>query len=291
MRFVSALANRLGNRACNQDRCKIVDRNAAVLLTLADGMGGHARGELAAQALVDSVEKSFREQSLPIADPETFLQQAFQRAQADILAEGLRQPEAVYPRTTAVVCLVQHNRAWWAHLGDSRLYWMRSGQLLTRTRDHTYVEELVRSGALGALEAQSHPMRHYVTQCLGGPQEAPKAGLGAATELQIGDLLLLCSDGFWGALDEDTFLSRLADPDLDGALQALASEAERLRYPNSDNISAVCLRLLATQEVCLECDDGEHADLPHAPAGDPLDHAIANIKAAIRHYRHEFDDD
>ncbi len=291
MRFVTAIANRLGNRACNQDRCKIVDRGSAVLLSLADGMGGHARGELAAQALVDSVEASFRDQTLPITDPEAFLRQAFARAQDDIVAEGLRQAEAVYPRTTAVVCLLQHNSAWWAHLGDSRLYWLRNGKVVARTRDHTYVEELVRSGAIAETEAQSHPMRNYVTQCLGGPQAAPKPTLGAATELQIGDLLLLCSDGFWGGLDGTTSLRRLEETDLDAGVQALASDAERLRYPNSDNVSAVCLRLLATQEVALDHDREPEPTAAAHPAGNPLDRAIASIKDAIRNYRHELDDD
>lgn len=289
MHFEAALANRLGNRSCNQDRSRVVDRGHAVLLALADGMGGHARGELAAQALVDSVEASFREQPLPIAEPERFLEQAFLRAHADILATGLRQPEPVYPRTTAVVCLLQHNRAWWAHLGDSRLYWLRDGKVLGRTRDHTYVEELVRRRALREREAQSHPMRNYVTQCLGGPQEPRRPALGGAAELQIGDQILLCSDGFWGALSE-TALLQLGDGELDATLQELASEAERSTYPNSDNVSAVTLRLLAAQEVCLDSGDGVEQEPPEALDTDPLDHAIASIEAAIRHYRHELDE-
>ncbi len=291
MRFDTAIANRLGDRACNQDRCKIVERGSAVLLSLADGMGGHARGELAAQALVDSVEANFRDQTLPIADPEAFLRQAFARAQDDIVAAGLRQTEAVYPRTTAVVCLVQHNCAWWAHLGDSRLYWLRNGKVIARTRDHTYVEELVRSGAIAEAEAQYHPMRNYVTQCLGGPQAALKPTLGAATELQIGDLLLLCSDGFWGGLGDDATLQRLGEPDLDASVQALASDAERLRYPNSDNVSAVCLRLLATQEVVLDHDREPYPTTATDPDGNPLDQAIASIEDAIRNYRHELDEE
>lgn len=289
MRYVTALANRLGNRACNQDRARIVERGPAVLLALADGMGGHARGELAAQALVDSLERSFHDQTLPIADPATFLQQACARAHEDILAVGLRQDEPVYPRTTAVIGLLQHNRVWWAHLGDSRLYWIRDGRLLARTRDHTYVEELLRRRAIDEQAAQSHPMRNYVTQCLGGPQEAARPTLGEPVDLQIGDQLLLCSDGFWGALEEDELLQRLNAPELDDALQQLADAAERNAYPNSDNVSAIALRLLAAQEVNLE-PEVAHTGRPGA-AGDNLDDAIASIKAAIHHYRHELDDD
>lgn len=290
MRYETALANRLGNRACNQDRARIVERGSALLLVLGDGMGGHARGELAAQALVDSVQASFHDQDLPISEPQAFLEQACVRAHEEILALGLRQPEPVYPRTTAVICLLQHNRMWWAHLGDSRLYWIRDGRLLARTRDHTYVEELLRRRAIDERAAQSHPMRNYVTQCLGGPQEPLRPTVSAPAELQIGDQLLLCSDGFWGALDQDTLLQGLgADQDLDGALQQLADAAERNAYPNSDNVSAVAFRLLAAQEVALETDGPgtEHED----GAPEDLDDAIASIKAAIHRYRHELDED
>lgn len=290
MRYVAALANRLGNRTCNQDRARIIERGSAVLLALGDGMGGHARGELASQALMDSLQSTFHEQELPIADPQHFLQQACARAHEEILALGLRQTEPVYPRTTAVVCLLQHNRAWWAHLGDSRLYWVRDGRVLARTRDHTYVEELLRRNAIDEQAAQAHPMRNYVTQCLGGPQEPARASLGEPGDLQIGDQLLLCSDGFWGALNEADWLQRLAEPDLDAALQSLADAAERNAYPNSDNVSALALRLLAAQEVDLEPDDRE-LEAESGQPRDDLDHAIASIKAAIHRYRHEFDDD
>ena len=290
MRYVTALANRLGNRATNQDRARIVERGSALLLVLADGMGGHARGELAAQALIDSLQASFHEQDLPIADPQGFLQQAFARAHQEILALGLRQAQPVYPRTTAVACLLQHNRAWSAHLGDSRLYWIRDGRLLTRTRDHTYVEELLRSRAIDEQAAQCHPMRNYVTQCLGGPQDPSRPTLGDPGDLQIGDQLLLCSDGFWGPLQEPELLRQLGETDLEAALQRLADDAERNAYPNSDNVSAVALRLLAAQEVCLEPDGGTDPDLPQADTVHELDDAIASIKAAIQHYRHELDD-
>lgn len=290
MRYVAALVNRLGNRACNQDRARIIERGSAVLLVLADGMGGHARGELAAQALIDSLQASFHERDLPIADPPGFLHQAFARAHEEILALGLRQAQPVYPRTTAVACLVQHNRVWWAHLGDSRLYWIRDGRLLARTRDHTYVEELLRRRAIDERAAQSHPMRNYVTQCLGGPQEPSRPTLGEPGDLQIGDQLLLCSDGFWGPLQEPELLRQLGATDLEAALQRLADDAERNAYPNSDNVSAIALRLLAAQEVCLEpaCDDDP--ERPPKDSGHELDDAIANIKAAIHRYRHELDE-
>lgn len=289
MRVVTAVANRLGNRACNQDRCRVVERAGAVLLALADGMGGHARGELAAQVLVDSVETAFEREPLPVAQPARFLATACAHAHDAIVTAGLQLPEPVYPRTTAVLCLVQNNRAWWAHIGDSRLYLLRNGEVLTRTRDHTYIEDLLRHRAIPESEAAGHPMRNCVTQCLGGPRPAPAPTVATEMPLQVGDVLVLCSDGLWGTVDEARLRRLTAADDLEGAVNELADAAERAGYPNCDNVSLVALRLLADQEVDLETTqefpDPEHGRDPHR-----LEDAIDCIRDAIRRYRDELDD-
>ena len=107
MRYDTGMANRLGNRSNNQDRCTILERDNSVLLLLADGMGGHQRGELAAQELVDSISKSFRHQQLPIENPASFLETAITKAHYDIAACGTRLDPPVYPRTTCVACLTR----------------------------------------------------------------------------------------------------------------------------------------------------------------------------------------
>jgi serine/threonine protein phosphatase PrpC len=102
------------------------------------------------------------------------------------------------------VCIVQDNTAWWAHVGDSRVYHLRAGQLVTRTRDHSHVELLLQEGLISAQQAQNHPMRNYVETCLGGDPMLPEMRIGRCVKLQAGDTLLVCTDGFWSnLLDED----------------------------------------------------------------------------------------
>lgn len=293
MRHEIGTASRLGNRAVNQDRCAALVRRGVVLLLLADGMGGHARGELAAQGFIDSMTGAFDRQDLPVEDPTGFLRQSITTAHADIVALGLDEQPPIYPRTTAVACLVQDGRAWWAHVGDSRVYLMRGGQVLTRTRDHTYVEELFQSRAITESEMATHPMRNYVTYCLGGPQEAPSAAVAPAIDLQPDDVLLLCSDGLWSGLDEAQMLAALSAETLQQAVDTMADAADRATYPNSDNISVISLRLQADLQVDPAESQTRLSSAPPetASASEQLDEAIDSIHDALREYRHELDAD
>jgi serine/threonine protein phosphatase PrpC len=293
MRHEIATANRLGNRAVNQDRCTALLRHGAVLLLVADGMGGHARGELAAQGFIDVMTKAFNRQDLPVASPDEFLRHSIASAHADIVALGLNQQPPIYPRTTAVACLVQDGRAWWAHVGDSRLYLVRGARVLARTRDHTYVEELFQSHAITEAEMATHPMRNYVTYCLGGPQEAPPVAVAPAVDLQPDDILLLCSDGLWSGLEEAQMLQALSAETLQQAADTMADAADRATYPNSDNISVLSLRVHADLQVDpTESQSRLSGSLPDtASASNRLDEAIDNIHDALRAYRHELDTD
>lgn len=292
MGYAIGIANRLGNRACNQDRCAAVRRDDTVLLVLADGMGGHARGELAAQVLVDTATEVFDRSPLPVADPPAFLTETLHQAHARIVEAGCRQQPPIYPRTTAVVCLLQDGQAWWIHAGDSRLYWLREGRVLARTRDHTLVEELHQQGQISEAEMLRHPMRNYVTYCLGGPQDAPSSSAGGPVALQPGDVIMLCSDGLWGVLSEQAIVDGLTEDDLAQAAEALSAAADRAGYPSSDNISVLALRVLTAD--CPSDVDRHCAPEPAADAVDPADrlnHAIENIQDALREYGEELGKD
>ncbi len=290
MRYQTGSANRLGNRASNEDRCAVLQRGDTILLLLADGMGGHARGELAAQAVIDTFAEAFYRVRVPVADPPAFLRRNLQAAHRAILERGQAQEPAAEPRTTTVACLIQGPRAWWLHVGDSRLYLLRDGGVVVRTRDHTYVEELFQSGAISAAEMGSHPMRNYVNRCLGGRGDPPVAETGDGS-LQFGDVVLLCSDGLWSAVDDDRIAAVLGGESLDAAVQALAEAAERASYPNSDNISAAAVRLDADLDVDTDSQE-EPTDTEAAPThADPVDNAIEEIERALRDYKHELDPD
>ena len=243
MPYETATTTRLGDRDCNQDRCAVVQREDAILLLLADGMGGHPRGELAAQVFIDSLAAQFDDTPLPIDDPQRFLGQAFARAHADIIAAGDREQPPARPLTTGVACLLQDGHAWWAHAGDSRLYLIRNGELLARTRDHSMVEELIQGGEVLESERAQHPWRNIVTRALGGKPEPPAITHAEPVRAIPGDVILLCSDGLWAAVPEERLSGLSAAAQLEPATRQLAADAEASSHPWSDNVTLVVLRI------------------------------------------------
>ena len=287
MKVLTAFTNRLGNRVSNQDRYLVLERPDSVLLAVADGMGGHARGDLAAQATVDSLKRSFASQRLPISDPATFLQNAFETAHLEVIDAGRSCTPPVSPRTTCVACLVQGDRAYWAHLGDSRLYLLRNATLVERTRDHTPVEELLQSGAISAQELRTHPLRNSVSRCIGGLRALPSVSFGQA-ELRADDTLLLCSDGLWNALPEQKLVTIRGYGNLQHTVDALSTEAEMASYPHSDNISVVALRWLSASSPHKPKPPTRTPDtVGRSQSKDPLQQAIDEIHRAMLDYAAE----
>jgi serine/threonine protein phosphatase PrpC len=288
MKIRTAITNRLGNRSSNQDRCLALEKSGQVLLCVADGMGGHARGDLAAQAAVDSLSNSFLRQRGAVIDPAAFLKTALHSAHLEVIEAGRNCRPAITPRTTCVVCLVQAGQAFWAHVGDSRLYLFRDGVLKTRTRDHTPVEDLLQNGVIGEAELSRHPLRNSVNRCLGGAPALPKISFDE-TELAPGDTLLLCSDGLWSAVSEQRLLDLHGDDDLDAAMEQLADDAEDASYPHTDNISAVSLRLL-TADAQTAAGAGPGTAQPQRgdeAEKDPVQQAIDDIHRAMLEYASE----
>jgi serine/threonine protein phosphatase PrpC len=244
MKYEIAQISLQGNRKTNQDRALVLEAPDAVLLALADGMGGHPGGELAAQILMDICRKTFLTSRKPIANPRVFLSGLLDMAHRQILEFGQRQTPPIEPRTTGVLCLIQEGKAHWAHLGDSRLYVMRDHHIIVRTDDHSYVEQLRQQGLLSSSQAHKHRLRNYVTRCLGGQSNQPVAELGDPFPLKPQDIILLCSDGLWGPLSERTLVDVLHDKSrpIAGILEQLADQAEDSSKPESDNVTGVVLR-------------------------------------------------
>lgn len=291
MHYEFGRASRIGNRDSNQDRMAALEGDGGTVLVLADGMGGQSGGALAAQTVVDFVSNEFSRLRFPVPYPQNCLTRMLHKAHQAVLAAGMQQDPPVLPGTTAVVCLVQERKAWWAHVGDSRLYLFRNGLPLYRTRDHSYVEQLYQAGRISLDMRQGHPMRNYVTQCLGLRTDQPQITLSNETTLEAGDVLLLCSDGLWEPLDDAHMGAVLAEGRLGRAIDTLAERAEEAAYPHSDNISALAMRI-----VSLNAKPGEkRAEAANkraaAPASDdPLANAIEEIERAVEQYKHEMDD-
>jgi protein phosphatase len=241
MQFSVYQESHIGGRKVNQDRMGYSFTRDALLLVLADGMGGHLRGEVAATIALQTISTMFQQQATPyVKKPERFLELACMAAHHDIHRYCAANNLPDTPRTTVVVCLIQHNTAIWAHVGDSRLYWLRGGQVLARTRDHSHVESLIARGVVPPSARATHPDRNKLYNCLGAGV-VPRIELSGRASLLPGDQLLLCSDGLWSMLPDEEMAHCLhtrtvvrAVPDLVGAALAKAGAG-------SDNVTALAI--------------------------------------------------
>jgi len=248
MRYSLFEDTRIGKRPYQQDRLAHWRTDDALFLVVADGMGGHAHGDVAAQITVDCLGGAFRGEAKPtVPDPDAFLYRSIGLAHAMVLhqtqRQGLARDPLNSPRTTVVACLVQGGYAYWSFVGDSRFYIIRDGRILARTRDHTPVQMLIDAGRIREEAAATHPDRNKLLQCLGGPRP-PRAEPTAQARLHPGDILLLCSDGFWGPLTQRQLLMGLLGKDLKQALPELVSLAETRAGPRCDNISVLAAQWL-----------------------------------------------
>ena len=240
----SAEVSLCGARENNQDRAAVAVAPGAALLVVLDGMGGHAHGAMAAEVGRTSMLKSFGNPQQPLLDPMGFLHLALGRAHAAVVALARGLPIEKRPRSTLAACLVQEGTAWFAHLGDSRIYLLRGGRVKRRTRDHSHVELLVREGLITPDQAHTHPLRNYVESCIGGDDMLPEMAIGRCVKVQAGDVLLGCTDGFWVPLgDKDIARGFNVATPLRELLSSLSGLAAQRAGEASDNVTAAALRL------------------------------------------------
>ncbi|BAN69920.1 PP2C family protein-serine/threonine phosphatase [endosymbiont of unidentified scaly snail isolate Monju] len=222
-----------GDRQNNQDRSIVLESGSTTLLAVADGLGGHPKGEVAAQLFIDTCEHMLRRAEQPIRDPRRFMYECIQRAHHAIINFGDRQTPPICPRSTAVMAIVQYGKAWWAHVGDSRLYLIRESSILVQTHDHSLVHSIDQPPTTGK-------SRSAITRSLGGLDQPPEISFGIPMSLQEGDTLLLCTDGLWNQVPQDDLISLLSEQDLGAGLQRAGHVAAS--RPRSDNITAIALR-------------------------------------------------
>lgn len=214
------------------------------LLIVADGMGGHAGGEVASAIAVRVIAKSlqgaFAEHArIPDEEARRLLCEVCRRADEAIRERAVSDPALTGMGTTVVIALCREENIAIAHAGDSRAYLLRAGRLRLLTEDHTLVQQLVESGAISESAARRHNLRNVITRCLGGQDyEDPDVGFWSWS---IGDVLLLCSDGLTGMLDDgeiqEILLSR-------GGLERCGREliAAANERGGTDNISVALAR-------------------------------------------------
>jgi len=246
MRIEYAKVSALGDRSDNQDRAAIVVAEDAALMLVFDGMGGHSDGALAAETALNIIQDMFMESTLPMFDPQGFLYTALARAHDEVVKLGAELTIDSRPRATCAICLIQESGSYWGHVGDSRIYQMRDGEVLLRSRDHSHVEVLIQEGAITEEEALDHPMRNFVECCIGGDAAVPDMTITVKRALSPGDVLLACSDGLWSGVSDEE-LAKMATRTSDSLaenLKALSVRALRVNAPYSDNTTGTALRWL-----------------------------------------------
>ena len=245
MEIEYAKVSAIGDRQDNQDRAEVLFGDDSQLAIVVDGMGGHAHGDLAAETAVASLANRFCQLGRHPIPADAFLETSISEAHEEVLNLGAGMRPEMRPGAIVVCALVSGNQLRWAHVGDSRAYHLRDGHILANTQDQSMVGTLLAAGKISAEQALTHPERHMVEYCLGVDEHTPPIPTIEPRELQAGDIVLLCTDGLWSQLGEASIVERLNNSkDLQITLQALAEDAVRAGYPQSDNVTAVALRAL-----------------------------------------------
>lgn len=300
MKFSIYQNSRQGPRPYNQDRLAYSYSKDSLLLVLADGMGGHRHGEVAAQLAVKTLTDAFQRLAKPLLNtPAKFLTDHIQ--QVHDMIENLTQTENLpeSPRTTIVVAVIQRGYLYCAHVGDSRLYHFRDNHLLFRTEDHSIVQSLYKKGMITKEEMATHPYKNKIYNCVGG-DVTPQIDLADRIELSAGDTVLLCTDGLWGCL-ADGEIKKILNQHLDvtESTKALMDAAESAADEHGDNLSAIGLQWgdkiftddsVSTQLMPLDETTTIINPVTHQNSGesdpadlsdDDIENTIAEIQAAL----------
>ena len=293
MKFSVFQTSRRGGREKNEDRMGYCYTRESSLFVLADGMGGHPEGEVAAQLALQTISAVYQREARPTIENTTeFLPRALMTAHHQILRYAGERGMLDTPRTTLVAAIFQDSGATWVHCGDSRLYVVRDGTLLTRTRDHSFIEQQQAGGA-----RIEHINRNILFTCLGSPTK-PVFDLTGPVTLQHGDKVMLCSDGLWGSLSDDEIVNHLAAKSVSHAVPDLVENALRAGGEHSDNVTVLAMEwetadeFQSTRGISTDTiSDGVFASTIQAGGLEPyvddldeetIERSIAEINEAIR---------
>ena len=297
MKFSIFQLSRIGGREKNEDRMGYSYTRDAGLFVLADGMGGHPDGEVAAQIALQSFSAQFQRHARSrLAGVPEFLSGGVLAAHHEIVRYASARALLDTPRTTVVAAVVQDGMLQWVHCGDSRLYVVREGRLLARTRDHSYAEAQAQAHAAGsAVEGLN---RNVLFTCLGSIAR-PMYDLGGPLPLRAGDKLLQCSDGLWDSIDDDAIVATLSALPVAQAVPALVEQALAEAGARSDNVTVLALEWESASQASAQSgftqtelmDRDSFASTIQAPEVDPLlddldeqaiERSIAEINDAIQ---------
>ncbi len=285
-----ATTSLIGNRKINQDRCLVLQDKRTIFLLLADGLGGHPKGEVAAQLLMDVGKHAFTHTPKPIPNPQRFLEEILHTTHKTILKFGEQQHPTINPKTTAVLALIQVGYLFWIHVGDSRLYIFRNRKMLMRSRDHSVLEAMHSTGLPPSLKSKSKAhYRNMVTNCLGSAKKSITAQKNHPVPLESLDAVILCSDGLWGQFTDASLGKYITDHDpVEVISNLLAQKAVQMASPSSDNVTLILLRWLGnlfTKKQKSSFTTTSQTNSLQTSEPDPkLEDAIATLEAVIEEF-------
>lgn len=239
MEWEIAKVAHIGGREEQQDQSAFFSNGQDHLLVLADGMGGHEGGKLAAHAVIEAARLTW--QNYQDFEPMALLYTILVRAEQ--LIDGIGAQLNISPHSTCVILYLTAHQAYWTHLGDSRLYHFRRQQLLRRTQDHSVVQMLVDLGRLHEHSMANHPDQGRLLKWLGGNQKNLEPDFGQ-TVIRSQNCFVLCSDGFWERISPQEMSNGLQrfDLPLSKIAKHLVANAVRAGGPQGDNVSVILAR-------------------------------------------------
>lgn len=204
MRF--SMLSKEGGRSHNEDNIGMYQKQGCSCFVLADGLGGHGKGELASETAVKAAAETLAgaEEGQELS---SLIERSFLTAQEEINRIQEEDRTASDMKTTMVLLEIKDNRAVWGHIGDSRLYHFRKNRLAGRTLDHSVPQLLVMTGEIKEKQIRHHPDRNRLLRVLGASKERPRFETGDEVQTAPGDAFLLCSDGFWELIEEKKMIA------------------------------------------------------------------------------------
>ena len=261
IRIEAGTGQHIGDRTEQQDRLLIIPSKkepGVVLAVVADGMGGHTGGAMAAQQVVSTAQQIFENYSTKDETPQKLLTSLVHESHLIITLSSYTSEQE--PHSTVVAMLLQKDRADWAYVGDSRLYHFHGQPLVQRTIDHSYVEQLYKEGKITAAEKETHPNKNILVHCLGG-QNPPLIDFGSTDKLEPNDCFILCSDGLWAYFTEIELGAILSSCAPRVASEQLIALARERGAGHGDNVSLAIIKLTYFED--------EKPKAPTAPAPPP----------------------
>jgi serine/threonine protein phosphatase PrpC len=234
------MVTKSGTREHNEDCALCLPQGGRHCFVVADGLGGHGKGEVASALAARAFETLFE---ADVTDGEAFLQEAFTRAQNSILAEQKAQNAPFEMKTTCVALTVIDGVCHWGHIGDSRLYAFEKNRVRVRTLDHSVPQMLALSGNIREKSIRKHPDRNRLLRVMGVEWDSPRYELAGECRLSENQAFLLCTDGFWELIDEKKMGALLKkSPSASAWLNGMLAEVEKNGAGRAmDNYTAIAI--------------------------------------------------